>query len=155
MTKNNSMILLAAALAKGEKGEKHGFTFEHTAKLMVQVLKEGGQGKAKYYLRTHTAAEMAVHMQDEYQKAEKRHARPGFLMLLKYLERVCTVRVYQWDPEGNWLTRTFPDVAAKLATPDQVYFAQARMEISEEPERREKDEKKAAKKAAQPAVAAG
>jgi hypothetical protein len=150
VNKTDAMVILAGQLdvAKGKKGDKF-FSFERCESALKAVIKESGDKSTKgMFVRTHTAALLAVHFQDERSRAEKDGARKGYVMLLDRLERVATERVFKYDPQGSWLTRSYPGVAAKLMTPERLYAAQAEVEIREAPEKEAKRKAKEAAKAA-------
>lgn len=143
----HAMLILASQL---DRSKKEFFSFERVSEAMVRVIKESSDGEkrgARNYVRAHTAALLAVYMQDERQRAEKDGCRRGYSMLLNHLERVATARVYKYDPDGSWITRQFPDAAARLMTPTKVFEAQAEIEISEAPEKAAKKAAKEARKA--------
>lgn len=132
---SEAMMILASQL---DRKKKKFFSIERVVKAMTTVIWESGkgEGKAAPYIRTHTAAKLAVYMQDEYKTARKEHAREGYLMMLERLELVACEKVFEFDPDGSYLTSTFPKLAARIVTPDAVYDAQAEIEVSEAPLKR-------------------
>lgn len=127
-----SMLVLASVLER--KGKKF-FSFARAERALLAVISEAGDSEkksARAYVRAHTAASLAVIMQDWQKKARRERAREGFLMLLERLEEKATAAVFYYDPEGWWITRNFPEIAAKLGTPRKVYEAQAEATLTEE-----------------------
>lgn len=149
-SKMDSGTAMGVIVSQLDRKKKKFFSFDRVEEAMVAVIwnSGNGEGKARFHIRAHTAAKMAVFMQDEHKLAKKEHAREGYLLLLERLELVATQKVFKFDPDGSWLTKTYPRMAAMLGTPDKIFEAQAEIEAAEMPEKRRAAAKAKAKAAA-------